>query len=91
MMAIPRDIDERRLVDLLRYSRDFLFKEGLISRDEYMSLLQDHDGGNRVARLAAYDEAIAKMQDLNRQYRSSIRALRSALMFRIRGGWRNHE
>lgn len=55
----PCDCNEvQRLRDLVRYCRHQLLDEGLISQDEFMSLLTT-DGPASVGRLEAYDKAIA--------------------------------
>lgn len=50
-----------RLTDLVRYKRHDLYREGLISDDEYAELVQVQGA---VARLESYDELRARMQRL---------------------------
>jgi hypothetical protein len=49
----------QRMTDLVRYARLFLHNEGLITDEEYASIVQDSEG--RVARLEGYDAAIKQV------------------------------
>lgn len=50
-----------RQMDLIRYARHFLHNENLISDEEYAAIVQDNEGGKRVARLEGYDAALEKV------------------------------
>jgi hypothetical protein len=55
----------QRAMDLVRYSRQFLFDAKLIDGNEYAALVADSESGQRVARLESYDalrEKLAAME-----------------------------
>lgn len=51
-----------RATDLVRYARAYLHDEGVIDNAEYAALLADNEDGQRVARLAGYDDIRAKLE-----------------------------
>lgn len=59
-----------RLMDLVRYARQFLHEEGLISDEEFAALVADADSGKRVARLESYTQVRDRMKALQADLRA---------------------
>jgi hypothetical protein len=71
----------QRMTDLVRYARLFLHNEGLITDEEYTSILQDSEG--RVARLEGYDAAIKQVAAEARRDELPSREVLASLLFEV--------
>jgi hypothetical protein len=74
-----RDARIERAMDLVRYARHFLHNEGLISDEEYAAIVEDNEGGKRVARLEGYDSLIETAMKLAKKWRTPVASSKEAL------------
>ena len=79
--------------NLVRYACHFLHDESLITDEEFAALVADHEHGQRVARLEAYevikrfkrraDKAEARVRELEEKFAIALNSLR---MFKAANG-----
>ena len=61
------EAEMQRLMDLIRHQRHELFDAKLIDAEEFASLVEDSESGQRVARLEGYDKLRAENAELKAQ------------------------
>lgn len=76
----PTRMDDKRLFDLVRFSRMYLLNHNLISLDEYDELAKEHAAVNRLETYDGLRLAVRRFEEDNERLKDKVIALEMRLL-----------